>query len=57
LRVEATNWLNHPNPTFNLDNNLKLSFNAAGQETNALFGTTTLKTGNRIMNFVVRFYF
>jgi hypothetical protein len=57
LRVEATNWLNHPNPSFGLDNTLKLSYNSAGAQTNSLFGTTDVKTGNRIMNFVMRFYF
>jgi hypothetical protein len=57
FRAEGFNFLNHPNPTFGLDNNLKASFNAAGQETNALFGTQTLKTGNRIVSFAVKFYF
>jgi hypothetical protein len=57
LRVEAFDLLNFANYTFGLDNNLNLAFNAAGQETNALFGTATIKTGHRIMQFVAKFYF
>ena len=57
IRAEAFNVLNHANKTFGLDNNLNLAFNAQGAETNALFGTATLKTGNRIMQFVAKFYF
>jgi hypothetical protein len=57
VRVEGFNFLNHPNRSFGLDNNLNLAFNAQGQETNALFGTALLKTGNRVMQFVAKFYF
>jgi hypothetical protein len=57
FRAEGFDVLNHANPTFGLDNNLSLAFNPAGQETNALFGTTTLKTGHRIAQFAVKFYF
>ena len=57
LRVEGFNFLNHANYTFGLDNNLNLAFNAAGTETNALFGTATTKTGHRILQFVAKFYF
>jgi len=57
LRLEGFNVLNHPNYSFGLDNNLNLAFNAAGRETNALFGTATTKTGHRIMQFVAKFYF
>ena len=57
FRAEAFNFLNHPNATFGLDNNLKDAFNTAGQETSALFGTQTLETGNRILEFAVQFYF
>jgi hypothetical protein len=57
LRVEGFDVLNHANWTFGLDNNLNLAFNAAGTETNALFGTATTKTGHRIMQFVAKFYF
>jgi hypothetical protein len=57
FRAEGFNFLNHSNPTFGLDNNLNLAFNAAGQQTNALFGTAVLKTGHRIMQFAVKFYF
>jgi hypothetical protein len=55
--VEAFDFLNHANYSFGLDNNLNLAFNAAGRETNALFGTATTKTGHRIMQFVGKFYF
>ena len=34
-----------------------LAFNGTSWETNALFGTTTIKTGHRIMQFVAKFYF
>jgi hypothetical protein len=57
LRVEGFDFLNFANYTFGLDNNLNLAFNAAGQESNALFGTATIKTGHRIMQFVAKFYF
>jgi hypothetical protein len=57
FRAEGFDVLNHANPTFGLDNNLNLAFNTAGQQTNALFGTTTLKTGHRILQFAVKFYF
>ena len=57
FRVEGFDVLNHSNYTFGLDNNLNLAFNAAGKETNALFGTTTTKTGHRILQFVAKFYF
>jgi hypothetical protein len=57
FRAEAFNLLNHANRSFGLDNSLSLAFNAAGQQTNALFGTASLKTGHRIMQFAVKFYF
>ena len=57
FRVEGFNVLNHANRSFGLDNSLNLAFNAGGTETNALFGTAVLKTGNRIMPFVAKFYF
>jgi hypothetical protein len=57
FRAEGFNFLNHPNPTFGLDNNLSLAFNLAGQQTNALFGTATTKTDHRILQFAVKFYF
>ncbi len=57
FRAEGFNFLNHPNPTFGLDNNLALAFNLAGQQTNALFGTATTKTDHRILQFAVKFYF
>ena len=57
FRAEGFNFLNHPNPTFGLDNNLNLTMNAAGANTNANFGYTTLKTGNRKMQFALKFNF
>ena len=57
FRVEGFNFLNHPIYSFGFDNNLNLAFNSAGQQTNALFGTTTTKAGHRIMQFVAKFYF
>ena len=57
FRVEGFNFLNHANYSFGLDNNLNLAFNSAGRETNALFGSTTTKTGHRILQFVGKFYF
>ena len=57
FRTEAFNILNHPNRSFGLDNNLNLTFNAAGVMTNSNFGTARLKTGFRIIQFVAKFYF
>jgi hypothetical protein len=57
FRAEGFNFLNHANYTFGSDNNLNLTFNAVGQQTNALFGTATSKIGHRIMQLAVKFYF
>jgi hypothetical protein len=57
IRAEGFNFLNHPVYSFGLDNNLNLAFNSSGQQTNALFGTTTTKAGHRILQFVAKFYF
>jgi len=57
FRAEAFNFLNHAVYTFGNDNNLNLTFNAAGQQNNPLFGTATSKIGHRIMQLALKFYF
>jgi hypothetical protein len=57
FRAEAFNFLNHANYTFGQDANLNLTFNAAGQVTNPLFGTATNKIGHRIIQLAVKYYF
>jgi hypothetical protein len=57
FRVEGFNVLNHANRSLGLDNDLNLSFNAAGTQTNSVFGVADLKTGHRIVQFVAKFYF
>lgn len=57
FRVDAFNFLNHPNYTFGSDQNLNLVFNASRAMTNSLFGTATSKTGHRILRMEAKFYF
>jgi hypothetical protein len=58
FRLEGFNFLNHPNATFTAgDPNLNLVFNAAGQQTNQLFGTVNSKIGHRTGQVALKFYF
>ena len=58
FRAEGFNFLNHPNATFTSgDPNLNLVFNAAGQQTNALFGSVNSKIGHRVGQLALKFYF
>jgi Carboxypeptidase regulatory-like domain len=62
FRVQANNFLNHPNLSYPNSNNLTLNFqqNAATgaiTQSNTSFGYANFKQGNRILQFVVKFYF
>jgi hypothetical protein len=58
FRAEGFNFLNHPNATFTAgDPNLNLVFNAAGLQTNSLFGIVNSKIGHRIGQVALKFYF
>jgi carboxypeptidase family protein len=63
IRVQAQNFLNHPLWSFPNQNNLTLNFNQASPgstsipQTNSTFGYTTFKQGQRIVEFVAKFYF
>ena len=62
FRIQAYNWLNHPLWSFAGTNNLTLNFqqDPATQAitlNNPDFGKTTTKEGNRILEFIVKFYF
>jgi hypothetical protein len=62
LRVQAYNFLNHPLWSFNGTSNLNLNFvqdpnTQAITLSNPDFGRTTTKEGNRILEFVAKFYF
>ena len=57
FRAEAFNFLNHANYTFGTDQNLNLTFDANGKQSNALFGTTSSKLGHRIIQLAVKYYF
>jgi hypothetical protein len=57
FRVDAYNFLNHPLWSFN-GNNLSLGFDPNTLKINTpQFGTVTQKQGNRVVQFVVKFYF
>jgi len=61
FRVEMYNWLNHPLYSFN-GSNLNLNFvqdpvTQQFTQSNANFGITTEKQGNRIIELAVKFYF
>ena len=62
FRIQAYNWLNHPLWSFAGTNNLTLNFQQdpvtqAIALNNPDFGKTTTKEGNRILEFIVKFYF
>lgn len=61
FRIEATNFLNHPLWTMGQGNALNLAFtqNASGQlvQSNSQFGIAQYKTGQRIVELLVKFYF
>ena len=61
FRVQATNFLNHPLWTMGQGNALNLAFtqNSSGQlvQSNSQFGTAQYKTGQRIIELQVKFYF
>jgi hypothetical protein len=58
FRASAFNFLNHPLETFRPgDPNLILNFDAQGQVTNPRFGFTDVKTGRRVIQLGVKFYF
>jgi hypothetical protein len=57
FRFNAYNFLNHPLWSFPGGNNLHLTFDAANQMNNPIFGITTEKEGHRVLQFVAKFLF
>jgi hypothetical protein len=63
VRMQAYNFLNHPLWSFPDQNNLTLQFNQASPgstsipQSNSSFGYTQFKQGQRIVEFVAKFYF
>ncbi len=60
LRVSAFNFLNHPLNSYNPaggDNNLNLTLNGAGKLSNSNFGYALYQSGNRTVQFVLKYFF
>jgi hypothetical protein len=61
FRAQAYNFLNHPLWSFPDTSNLTLSFrqdsNGVVSQVNNNFGTATVKNGNRVLEFAVKFFF
>ncbi|HEY1499485.1 MAG TPA: TonB-dependent receptor [Acidobacteriaceae bacterium] len=62
LRVQGQNFINHPNPQFNLDGNnddIQLNFNAIGGATTntTVTGKPFHTVGQRLMTFSAKYYF
>ena len=61
FRAQAYNFLNHPLWSFPDTSNLTLSFrqdsNGVVSQVNNNFGTATVKNGNRVIEFAVKFFF
>jgi len=61
FRIQATNFLNHPLWSMSQGNALNLTFTQSANGTitpsNSQFGIAQYKTGQRIVELVVKFYF
>jgi hypothetical protein len=58
FRFSAYNFLNHPITSFvNGDNNYNLTFDANGKLSNPRFGFADWKTGHRLIQLALKFYF
>src|SRR5260370_5335988 len=58
FRISAYNFLNHPITSFvNGDNNYNLTFDPSGKLSTARFGYADCKTGHRLIQLALKFYF
>jgi hypothetical protein len=62
LRIQGQNWVNHPNPQFNLDGNnddIQVDFTNPGQSNTdtSVTGKALHTTGQRLMTFSGKYYF